>query len=234
MPRPVIFDLDGVLADSEPLYEEAFRSYVTAVGRPEASEWFERTLGRRPADFAAELGRELGQPPPQVVAGLSRELERVLDRGGPGPMPFAADSVRRLAAGERSLGLASSSARRFIGRVVRALGLSGRFEAVAAGDEARHGKPHPELYLTAAERLGVAPATCFAIEDTPTGVASAVAAGMTTIAVPNALTADLDFSAAHAVERDLERATASILRLDDDMTAGGERSLGRVADSEPS
>jgi HAD superfamily hydrolase (TIGR01509 family) len=212
--RPVIFDLDGVLVDSEPLYEAAFHGYVTGVGRSELAPWFENTLGRRQADFAPELGRALDRPPGDVVAGLDTELERVMAAEAPSAMPGAADALRRLGADGRPLGLASSSSRAFIDRVLDSLEFAEAFTATAAGDEACQGKPHPELYLTVAERLDVLPGTCVAVEDTPTGVAAAVAAGMTVLAVPNQLTAELDFSAAHGVTENLEHVVRSIRWLD--------------------
>jgi HAD superfamily hydrolase (TIGR01509 family) len=209
-----VFDLDGVLVDSEPVYEAAFRSYVTAIGHPELADWFESTLGRRHADFAAELGRRLDRSAHDVEEELISALECVLENAELEPMPFADDAVRRLGGGGRPLGLASSSSRAFIRRALNALGFADRFDAIAAGDEAQWGKPHPELYLTVADGLAVPPAACVAVEDTPAGVAAAVAAGMTVIAVPNPLTAQLDFSAAHLVAPDLGQAVRSVLWLD--------------------
>jgi beta-phosphoglucomutase-like phosphatase (HAD superfamily) len=110
--------------------------------------------------------------------------------------------------------VASSSRREFIDRVLATLRIADAFAAIASGEEVVHGKPDPEIYELAAARLGVAPEDCVAIEDTPAGLASAAGAGMTTIAVPNALTADLDLSRADVVAADLREAAEVVERLD--------------------
>ena len=95
-----------------------------------------------------------------------------------------------------------------------ALGLSRVFAAIATGDEVARGKPDPEIYELVARRLAVPAPDCVAVEDTPAGVAAAAAAGMTTIAVPNMLTARLDLSRADAIASGLREAVALVLRLD--------------------
>jgi HAD superfamily hydrolase (TIGR01509 family) len=213
--RPVVFDLDGVLVDSEPLYEAAFRAYVSSVDRADLGWWFRNTVGRRQRDFVSELADEVARPAHLVSAALNAELARLLDRSRLTPMPFAREVVRRLHAGGRAIGRASSSPRAFIVRVESALGLDGSFDVVVSGDEAKYGKPHPELYLTAADRMGVRAGECVAVEDTPTGVAAANAAGMFAIAVPNALTRGQVFAGASALVSDLRDAEEVIHRLDD-------------------
>ena len=219
MSRPVVLDMDGVLVDSEPLNEAAFRAYISSLGRPELSGWFANTLGRREVDFLPELAAELGRPAPEISAGLAAELEMLLAEAELVAMPFVSQAVSRLAAGDRIVGLASSSRRDFVDRVLDALGLSGVFAAIATGDEVVRGKPDPEIYELVARRLEVPAPECVAVEDTPAGLAAAAAAGMTTIAVPNALTAHLDLSRADAVASDLREAVDLILRLDG--TPGG-------------
>jgi HAD superfamily hydrolase (TIGR01509 family) len=214
MTSPVIFDMDGVLVDSEPLYLAAFERYVVDAGSPHLVEWAPNTLGRRQLDFVEDLAPLLGRPVADALDGLERTMQLVLESAVLEPMPGAAEAVARMRAGGRAVGLASGSARWFIDRVVDALGFAGAFAASAAGDEARNGKPDPELYLTVAERLGVGAGTCVAIEDTPVGVAAAKAAGMVAIAVPNRFTAGLDFSAADEVAGTLDEAIALILALD--------------------
>jgi beta-phosphoglucomutase-like phosphatase (HAD superfamily) len=83
MLRPVVLDMDGVLVDSEPLNEAAFRAYLSSLHRPELSGWFANTLGRREVDFLPELAAELGRPAPEISAALAAELETVLSRAGP-------------------------------------------------------------------------------------------------------------------------------------------------------
>jgi HAD superfamily hydrolase (TIGR01509 family) len=215
MARPVIFDMDGVLVDSEPIYAAGFRDCVAALGHPELGRWFPNTLGRRVEDFLPELAAELDRPA-ALVADRLRESVAValaLDSAELEPMPFAREAVEALGS-DRPIGLASSSARPLVDRVLGRLGLERSFAAIATGEEVARGKPEPEIYDLVAERLGVPAQACVAIEDTPAGVTAASTAGMTAVAVPNALTAGLDFSGAHAVVADLAAAAALIRRLD--------------------
>lgn len=212
-PRPVIFDMDGVLVDSEPLFERAFVSYMSAIGRPELASWYPNTLGRRQVDFVGELAGVVGREAQDIVAGLREHLAPELDGALPA-MPGVPDAVRRIAADDRVVGLASSSRRGFVDRVLDGLALRDLFAAVATGDDVARGKPAPDLYLLAAERLGIDPGHAVAIEDTPAGAASAKAAGLTVIAVPNDLTRDLDLGVADVVVADLHAAADHLAALD--------------------
>lgn len=100
-------------------------------------------------------------------------------------------------------GCASSSPRRIVEANVAAIGVAHHLSTVLGREDVAHGKPAPDLYLLAAERLGLAPADCLAVEDTASGLAAAKAAGFTAIAWPNAMTAAMDFSAADHVLDDL-------------------------------
>lgn len=205
-PRPVIFDMDGVLVDSEPLYEAGFVSYMSSIGRPELASWYPNTLGRRQADFVPELVDLLDRDEAEIVAGLRAAVAPHLEGELPA-MPGVPDAVHAIAAG-RTVGLASSSRAPFVDAVLARLGLDDVLAVRATGDEVAHGKPHPDLYLLAAKRLGIDPATAVAIEDTPAGAASAKAAGMTVIAIPNDHTRDMDLGIADVVLKDLNEAAA--------------------------
>lgn len=205
-PRPVVFDMDGILVDSEPLYEAGFVSYMNAIGRPELAAWYPNTLGRRQADFVPELVDLIGRSQDEVVAGLRAAVAPHLAGELPA-MPGVPDAVHAIAAG-RTVGLASSSRKPFVDTVLARLGLDGVLAVRATGDEVARGKPHPDLYLLAAQRLGIDPATAVAIEDTPAGAASAKAAGMTVIAIPNDHTRDLDHGIADVVLKDLNEAAS--------------------------
>jgi HAD superfamily hydrolase (TIGR01509 family) len=205
--------MDGVLVDSEPLYEAAFRAYMASVGRPELGELFPITLGRRPAEFVSELAEPLGRSPGEIGDGLDGAAAALMDAELVA-MPHAVAAVERVAAGDRRVGLASSSTRAFIDRVLQRLRIAERFATIVSGDEVARGKPDPEIYRLAASRLRVAPQHCVAIEDTQTGVSAAAAAGMTTIAVPNRYTSATQLAHADAIVSDLDEAAALILRLD--------------------
>jgi HAD superfamily hydrolase (TIGR01509 family) len=202
--------MDGVLVDSEPLSERAFSDYVESIGRPELAAWFPNTLGRRQRDFVGELADVLEHSAAEVSSGLAASTVRAFEHAALTPMPFVHEALGALCTGGRRVGLASSSSRRFVDLVLRELRIGDAFAALATGDEVERGKPAPDLYLLAAERLGAPPDTCIAIEDTPAGAAAAVAAGMTAIAVPNALTAQLEFAPPVTVVPDLRAAAALV------------------------
>jgi HAD superfamily hydrolase (TIGR01509 family) len=189
MARPpvaaVVFDLDGVLIDSEPLWEEVRRVYVAEHGgrwRPDAQQ---RLMGMSTQEWATYLSRDLGVGlPPEVVA--AEVLQRMAERYAQGPplREGAVAAVERLAA-RWPLGLASSSSRQLIELVLEVSGLARRFSAVVSTEEVAHGKPAPDVYLEVAARLGAVPEACVAVEDSSNGVRSAAAAGMRVIAIPS-------------------------------------------------
>jgi HAD superfamily hydrolase (TIGR01509 family) len=206
----VVFDLDGVLIDSEPVWEEVRRAYVAEHGgrwRPESQR---RLMGMSTAEWATYLHRELGvDRPPEVVA--DEVLERMAERYGQRPplLEGALAAVQRLA--ERwPLGLASSSSRRLIDLVLEAGGLARWFRATVSTEEVARGKPAPDAYLEVAARLGADPDACVAVEDSSNGVRSAAAAGMRVIATP---------SPRYPLDGDAASRAAAILGRLDDLTA---------------
>jgi HAD superfamily hydrolase (TIGR01509 family) len=181
----VAFDLDGVLIDSEPVWEEVRRAYVAEHGGRWLPDSQRRLMGMSTPEWAAYLSEELAVGrPPEVVARevLQRMAERY--REGPPLLPGATEAVERLA-GRWPLGLASSSSRRLIELVLEASGLAGRFRVTVSTEEVPRGKPAPDAYLEVAARLGVDPAACAAVEDSSNGVRSAAAAGMRVLAIPS-------------------------------------------------
>jgi HAD superfamily hydrolase (TIGR01509 family) len=185
VPAAVIFDLDGVLVDSEQRWNGAKEALVRAAGgrwRPEAER---AMLGMSSTEWSVYLRDELGVPmaPDAINRDVVRRMEEGYRRGLP-LLPGAQEAVRRLA--ERwPLGLASSSNREIIDLVLDLAGLAGEFQVTLSSEEVPRGKPAPDVYLEVARRLGVDPARCVAIEDSASGLRSAAAARMTVIAVPN-------------------------------------------------
>jgi HAD superfamily hydrolase (TIGR01509 family) len=181
----VVFDLDGVLVDSEPVWEEVRRAFVAAHGGQWQPDTQQRLMGMSTSEWAAYLSGELGVrlPAAEVARGVVEQMARRYDNGVP-LMPGAVDAVRRLAS-RWPLGLASSSPRVLIDVVLGRTGLEESFEATVSTEEVARGKPEPDGYLLAAERLGVDPAGCAAVEDSSNGLRSAHAAGMRVIAVPH-------------------------------------------------
>ena len=185
MPDAVIFDLDGVLLDSEQRWNEAKRALVGEVGGTWLDEAPQRMMGMSSPEWAAYMRDHLQVP--LDVDAINREVVRRMEEGyeaGLPLLPGALDAVRALAA-RWPLGLASSANREIIDLFLEVAGVRELFGATVSSEEVARGKPAPDVYLAAAERLGVAPGRCVAIEDSANGLRAAHAAAMTVIAVPN-------------------------------------------------
>lgn len=182
--QAVIFDLDGVLIDSEPVWEEVRRAYVADRGGRWLPDTQERLMGMSTDEWAEYLATDLidGVTPEQVAYEVIDQMEQRYETELP-VLPGAETAVRRLAE-YRPLGLASSSPRILIDFVLGKLGVSSLFRATVSTEEVDRGKPEPDGYLTVAARMEVPPGGCVAIEDSSNGIRSAHAAGMTVIAIP--------------------------------------------------
>jgi HAD superfamily hydrolase (TIGR01509 family) len=185
MPVAVVFDLDGVIVDSESAWAEAKHELVERAGgvwKPEATR---AMLGMSSPEWSRYLRDELGVAMEldaineAVVATLEQRYRDALPL-----IPGATDAVRRLADGW-PLGLASSSNRPIIDLVLREAGIAGCFAVTVSSEEVARGKPAPDVYLEALRRLGAEPARSVAIEDSSNGLRSAAAAGMGVVAIPN-------------------------------------------------
>jgi HAD superfamily hydrolase (TIGR01509 family) len=180
----VVFDMDGVLIDSEPVWERVRRRFVADHGGRWAADAQDRLMGMSTAEWSAYLASDLGvgltprQVAEQVVAAMAAEYSEHLPL-----LPGAIGAVRSLA--ERwPLAVASSSPRSLIETVLATAGLESAFTALVSSEEVARGKPAPDVYLAAADRLGTAPTSCAAVEDSSNGLRAAVAAGLTVIAIP--------------------------------------------------
>jgi HAD superfamily hydrolase (TIGR01509 family) len=185
MIQAVVFDLDGVLVDSEPVWEQVRRQVVAEHGGRWLPDAQQRLMGMSTGEWARYLSGELGVDlPPQAVAAVVTERMRARYRDQVPLMPGAADAVQRLAAGW-PLGLASSSPPALIEVVLGSAGLRGYFRAVLSTEQVPRGKPAPDIYLAVAAKLGFPPGQCAAVEDSTNGLRSAAAAGFGVIAVPH-------------------------------------------------
>jgi mannitol-1-/sugar-/sorbitol-6-/2-deoxyglucose-6-phosphatase len=182
----IIFDMDGVLIDSEPFWQESEIDVFGRAGLALTREMCLQTMGLR-VDEVVEYWRRrrtfddapAGTLEDAIIGGV---VERILSKGEAREgAAHALDFFRRR--GLR-VALASSSAYRLIGAVTERLGLAGWFEVVYSAEEEEYGKPHPGVYLTTARRLEVAPVDCLAIEDSFNGVLAAKAARMKCVVVP--------------------------------------------------
>jgi HAD superfamily hydrolase (TIGR01509 family) len=184
-PRAVVFDLDGVLIDSEQVWDAVRRQLVAERGGRWEPDSTQAMMGMSTPEWAAYLvSLGIGMTADEAVDEV---LRRLGERYGDAPplIDGAADAVRAIAAAGLGLAVASSSPREIIGLVLRAAGLTETFQTFVSSEEVGRGKPSPDVYLEAARRLGVPPARCVAVEDSTNGVRAAVAAGMPVIVAPN-------------------------------------------------
>ena len=180
-----MFDLDGVLVDSEPVWEQVRRQLVAEHGGHWTEETQRRLMGMSTPEWARYLSDDLGVglPPDQVAAlVIERMIARYTDHLP--LMPGAGDTVREMA-GHWPLGLASSSPPVLVDAVLDAAELRPMFKATMSTEQVARGKPAPDVYLAVAERLGVRPSRCVAIEDSSNGLRSAHAAGARAVAIPH-------------------------------------------------
>jgi len=193
----VIFDVDGLMADSEPLHRVAWHELGRQCGFPTYPTDAEEGLGQRVVDsFRLRHAQGRFHQDPLVLLDRYHEILIELIRARLQPKPGLIEALAFVRSQHWGCASASSGDRVYIDVALDVLGIHGYFQAVATGDEVAEGKPDPALYLVAAARLGVAPARCVALEDSPRGVQSARAAGMRCIAVPEGST---DVSDADAV-----------------------------------
>jgi HAD superfamily hydrolase (TIGR01509 family) len=183
--RAALFDLDGLLVDSEPVWSVAEAEIMTWLGGPWNAGVKAACLGRPIEVSCRELVRIAGSSiGPAVVQ--SRLLARMVDlfRADLPWQPGARELLSALSARGVPLALVSSSYRVLVDAALETIG-GHWFATTVAGDEVEHGKPHPEPYLTAARRLGIEPSACVVFEDSPTGLAAGEAAGCYCVVVPD-------------------------------------------------
>jgi HAD superfamily hydrolase (TIGR01509 family) len=181
----VVFDLDGVLIDSEPVWEQVRRQVVATRGGHWDPDTQDRLMGMSTGEWSRYLSEDLGvRLSPPDVASVVIEAMAARYREHLPLLPGATGAVRRMA-GRWPLGLASSSPRSLIETVLDAASLRSYFAAVMSTEEVARGKPAPDIYLAVAGLLDKPPAACAAVEDSSNGLRAAAAAGLAVIAVPH-------------------------------------------------
>lgn len=180
----VLFDMDGVIIDSEPLWSKAEQELLARRNIPYSPQLKAVMMGLDSSEAVGFLIQhydlkeslsDVVEERNQLIAGLFRQFLR--------PMPHALQLVRSVHAAEIKTGLASSSPQELVDLALGRLNITGLFDFILSGDQVTRGKPAPDIYLTAARELGVSHENCLVIEDAPHGVAAAKAAGMCCLAI---------------------------------------------------
>jgi HAD superfamily hydrolase (TIGR01509 family) len=212
--QAVLFDLDGLMVDSEPISMSAWQAVLARRGMALDQATFDTTLGLSMNETARVFaGRfDLREDLVALVAEKTAEQIEQVD-GKVSAMPGLLPLIDALDEYGLKQAVASSGMRRYVMAVLAAIGLASRFAAIVTGDDVAKAKPAPDIFLRAAERLDVAPARCLVLEDAPAGVAAAKAAGMRCVAVPNDFTRRLDLSAAAVVLPSLSAVRDSLTQL---------------------
>ena len=205
--RGILFDMDGVLVDSEPLFHKAVNVLVEQCGaapitEEENNRYLLGTTVEETWMRVKEL-RDIPQTPAQLLAGYNEVVRAVL-RSDLTPRP----GVRELVAEARRRGLpiavASSSLREWVELKLAVIDLTNAFPVRLGGDDIENGKPAPDIYVKAARLLGLEPEQCIAIEDSPIGLAAASSSGAYTVCTLTDSTRHLDLSAADVIIENLE------------------------------
>ena len=185
MIEAVVFDLDGIIVDSEHVWDDVRQELAEERG----GRWHDRAsrdmMGMSSPEWSRYMHDVIGlaESPEEINAEVVRRMEAGYRERLP-LIPGAVEAVERLAT-RWPLGLASSSNRELIDLALESSGLGRLFAATVSSEEVARGKPAPDVYLEAARRLGVPPGRCAAIEDSENGILSAKAAGMGVLAIPN-------------------------------------------------
>jgi HAD superfamily hydrolase (TIGR01509 family) len=183
--RAVVFDLDGVIIDTEGVWEQVRREYVAEHGREFLPDSQQQMMGMSTPEWSRHLAEDVGVglPSRQVAAEVLGRMAQKYRADLP-LIPGSVDAVRRIAAAY-PVALASSSARILIDQVLETAGLAGVFRVTLSTEEVPRGKPAPDVYQAAVSRLGLAPEVCAAVEDSSNGLRSAAAAGLAVVCVPH-------------------------------------------------
>lgn len=185
-PQAVIFDMDGLLVDSEPVWAVAEGAMMRARGKQSDPEIQKTLVGLRMRDFLAGMCRayEMSDSIDDLCVEITESMISLIPQQV-APRPGAPELLDYLYARGIPCAIASSSPMAIIDATVTAQRWDRYFQTHVSGDDVAHGKPAPDIYLEAARRLGFDPTVCLALEDSPTGARAAVAAGAVCYAVPD-------------------------------------------------
>jgi len=208
--KAVIFDMDGVMIDTERLYFEVERIMARKFGKEVKDETLWKMMGRKPLEaitvFAEDLELDIS---PKKLLEIRDELfvKKLVNEVEPMPGLF---DILNILKGKVKMAIATGSPQKFLKIVLDKLKIESYFDVFVTSDEVEKGKPDPEVYNTAVKRLKVAPFECVVLEDSSNGALAAVRAGCYTIAVPTVYTNKQDFSFVNYVAKDLKDAAEKI------------------------
>ncbi|MFB3897456.1 MAG: HAD family hydrolase [bacterium] len=213
MIQAVIFDMDGILIDSEPLQMIAINQVMAQWQVQLTDREFQKMIGRKLADDFKTMQRKYSIPVDYATfAKQKKEAYHSILEQNLIEMPGLSPLLSRLLSAQLRLAVASSSVRADVTMVLNGLQITDKFEVIASGDEVQEGKPNPALFLLAAQRLQVPVADCVAIEDSNPGLRAAKDAGMKCIVVPHQHTRHQDFSRADVIVKSLDEITLELIK----------------------
>ena len=208
-PAAVIFDMDGLMLDSERAILESLRAAALDHGADIDPDWWLCLIGHTEAVCRARLGAHIGDVAAEALLADGHARYVAVAESGVPHRPGIVALLDLLAAHAMPRAVATSTRSPLAQRKLEAAGLLGYFDVVCTSSDVAQPKPAPDVYLLAAERLGVSPAQCLVLEDSPTGVRAALAAGMTVVQVPDLLAPDDAVRAlGHRIVGSLEEAQA--------------------------
>jgi len=201
--KGLIFDMDGLMVDTETLYFAAEKELAHRFGREVKEETLGRMMGRKPLESLALFAQELRlNVEPERLLEMRTEIMRQKLKENLRPMP-GLYTIVNVFSGRLKLAIATGAQQEFLDLIVDSLGLRSKFSVLQASDEIHEGKPDPEIYLLTCRKLGLPPRECFVLEDSANGVIAAHRAGCYVIAVPSPQAKGHDFSLARAIVPDL-------------------------------
>lgn len=210
MIKAVIFDMDGVIADTERIYFDADNMVLRQFGKEQTLDYFLKFVGTTTKHHYQTIIKDFGLNASVDELLMQRQkYTALLMKNGIGTNAGVMQIIEQAKAKHMPIGLASSSAPERIQTVLNATGLTAVFDVVVSGEQVKAHKPEPDVYIETAKRLGVNPTNCLAIEDSRSGVLAAKAAGMKCVALRTSFTLNQDVSAADKVVNRLEQVKIS-------------------------
>ncbi|MBU1599301.1 HAD family phosphatase [bacterium] len=210
----LLFDMDGLMVDTEPLYTEAAQEIARKAGKEFTLEIKQEMMGRLGIDSMRIFKERLSLLESEDVLLEERGIayDKLLRERGVKPMPGLFELIHLASSLGLLLAVASSCRKKWVDFILSELNIRARFKAILTGDDVTKGKPDPEIYLKAAEKLGVLPQHCLVLEDAPLGVLSGKRAGAACIAVLSQHTKGFEFKEADLVVESLSEVTEEVLR----------------------